>query len=511
MRPVRGALPAPRVVAGRGVAAWRGARTGRRRAAAGAGPAGVPGPRTRTGRRRTALSVVAAIALAAPAGATAAPGDTSVFARIGPPGYPAHAYVHPDGRVYEGTYVIRSAAGVASKVLEFGPDGGAPVREWTVPGQDRSAGEQGVQVATSDARGRLLLLDRAPARALLLDRATGAFTSYARFPDLPPCTTVAYHVDCEPGAEDERPMPNYAVWLPDGSLLVTDYQQDVIWRVPAGGGTPRVWLGLDAFRAADFGMAGIGLSADRRTVYATLASNLGTERLDGLQGRLLAIPLQDGALPGTIRTLWTSGPLDLPDGFAISAAGNLYVALVGASAQIVKLGPDGGERARFGVPVLGSNGSAIPFDGPSSARFQGSRLLVANQSALFGTVANQAILAVQTGEQGMPELIPAGAGDPPATAPVPPAATPRLAVTVSPSRLVLGRRTTVRLRVTAVRGGVRRAVPRARVRLAGRAVRTDARGRASLTLRRTSTTTIRVVATATGFVTRRTSLAVRRR
>jgi sugar lactone lactonase YvrE len=400
---------------------------------------------------------------------------------------------------------------VPSKVFEFGATGGAATRSWTVPGQGTSAGEQGVQVATSDARGRLLLLDKTPARALLLDRDTGSFATYATFPDLKPCTTVAFHVECEPGSSDELPMPNYAVWLPDGSLLVTDYQQDVIWRVPAGGGRPAVWLGLDAFRASEFGLAGIGLSADRRTVHATLASNLGTEALDQLSGRLISIPLLPGALPGTIRTLWTSGPIDLPDGFAISTAGNFYVALVGASAQVVKLSPEGGEVARFGAPILGANGSPIPFDGPSSVRFQGSRLLVANQSALFGNADNQAILAVEAGETGVPELIPAGAGDPPAAQSPAAAVVPRLTVTVSPRRLTLNRRTTVRLRVTAVRDGVRRSVPKARVHLAGRSVRTNAEGRATTRLRRTTTAAVRVTATATGFATRRTTIAVRRR
>lgn len=493
---------------------------GRRSSAAATGvPRAAPGRgavarAARAVRRALPIATTAAaLAVVAAAPAAAAPGDTSVFARIGAPGYPAHAYVHPDGRVYEGTYVNPDAKGVPSKVFEFGPAGGSPAREWSVPGQDTAGAEHGVQVATSDAAGRLVLLDRAPARALLLDRATGAFSPYARFPDLPPCTTVAYFVDCEPGDADERPMPNYAVWLPDGALLVTDYQQDVVWRVPPGGGTPRVWLGLDGFRAQEFGLAGIVLSADRRTVYATLASNLGaTDEPAMTQGRLLAIPLLPGALPGTVRTLWTSGPLELPDGFAISAAGNFYVALVGPAAQIAKLSPAGEELARFGVPVVGLNGSPIPFDGPSSVRFQGSRLLVANGSALLGNAGNQAILAVEAGETGTPELIPPGAGSPPA-APAPAAApaAPRLRVTLAPRRLVAGRRTRVRLRVTAVVGGVRHSVPRARVRLAGRTVRTSAKGRASLVLRRARPGSLRAVATATGFGRGSATLVVRRR
>ncbi|WP_026913005.1 SMP-30/gluconolactonase/LRE family protein [Patulibacter minatonensis] len=466
---------------------------------------------------RATAAVVLALGALAPA-ASAAPGDTSVFARIGAPGYPAHAYVHPDGRVYEGTYVNHAAAGVPSKVLEFpatggtGPEQRGTTRSWTVPNQDVSAGEQGVQVATSDAQGRLLLLDKTPARALLLDRDTGTFSTYARFPDLKPCSTVAYHVDCEPGGGDEQPMPNYALWLPDGSLLVTDYQQDVIWRVPPGGGTPAVWLGLDRFAAEEFGLAGLGLSADRRTVLTTLASNLGAGQTDMLQGKLLEIPLLAGGLPGTLRTLWTSGPIDLPDGFAISKAGNVYVALVGASAQIVKLGPGGQELARFGTPLVGLNGSPIPFDGPSSVRFQGTRLLVANQSALFGVTANQAILAVDAGESGLPELIPSRAGSPPPAVGSGSTATrPALRVTAAPRRVVLGRRTTVRLRVTGVQAGVRRGVAKARVRLAGRSLRTDARGRASVVLRRTTTVKVRVVATASGFRAGTATIVVRRR
>lgn len=470
--------------------------------------------------RRAAVAAAAVIGLlAVPAAASAAVGDTAVFARIGPPGFPAHAYVHPDGRVYEGTYVNHAAVGVPSKVLEFAPTGGSgsdrtgTTRSWTVPGQDTAAGEQGVQVATSDARGRLLLLDRAPARALVLDRDTGTFSTYATFPDLKPCTTVAFHVDCEPGDADERPMPNYALWLPDGGLLVSDYQQDVIWKVPAGGGRPSVWLGLDRFRAGEFGLAGLALTPDRRSVLATLASNLGAPQLDMTQGKLLTIPLLDDLLPGTTRTLWTSGPLDLPDGIAVSTAGNVYVALVGGSAQVVQLGPDGTERGRFGAPVVGLNGSPIPFDGPSSVRFQGTRLLVANQSALLGVAANQAILSVESGETGLPELIPAGAGEPP-TAPAPPAtpaAVPRLRVSITPRRLVVGRRTTVRLRVTGIVASKRRGVAKVRVRLAGRTVRTDAKGRASLTLRRTAPGTLRVVATATGFGRGTATIVVRRR
>lgn len=48
----------------------------------------------------------------------------------------------------------------------------------------------------------------------------------------------------------------------------------------------------------------------------------------------------------------------------------------------------------------------MPFDGPSSARFLGTRLIVANQSPVAGDPAHQALLDVEAGEPGLTELIP---------------------------------------------------------------------------------------------------------
>ena len=116
--------------------------------------------------RRLAAVVVALAALAAlpaaPAGARAR-WDTQLLALIPTPGYPALAYVHPNGRIYEGTYDNPSGDHVPSRVLEYTGEG-TLLRSWTVSGQDLSQ-PHGVQVATSDPRGRLVLLDKSPARA----------------------------------------------------------------------------------------------------------------------------------------------------------------------------------------------------------------------------------------------------------------------------------------------------------------------------------------------------------
>ena len=352
-------------------------------------------------RRALAIAALAAAALAAaPAGwaQERARFDTRLLARVPPPGFPAMAYVHPNGRIYEGTYVNPAGDTQRSRVLEYDGDG-TLLRSWTVPGQDLSA-DHGVQVATSDRQGRLILLDRTPARALVLDRRTGTFARYATFADLPACPGGLAQEGCSPTLEDHPPQANYGTWGPDGSLYVTDFLQGVLWRVPAGGGAAQVWLADRRLDGGEFGTTGILLGADRRTLFVAQGSSAGLGALNPSTGKLYALPIRPDGRPGELRQLWESGPADLPDGFAIAASGNFYVPLAGAANQIAVLGPDGSERERFGA-----NGSPVPFDTPASARFLDTRLIVANQS-FTGNRDNQALLDVETREGGLPELIP---------------------------------------------------------------------------------------------------------
>ena len=365
--------------------------------------------------RRLAPLVAAAMvaALLAPAGALArAKWDTQVFALVPTPGFPALAFVHPNGRVYEGTYENPAGDTVRSRVLEY-TAAGTLLRSWTVRGQDLSAGH-GVQVAASDAHGRLMLLDKAPARALVLDTRTGRQTTYSTFADLPLCPTLgAPSGPCSPARRDEPPMPDYAAWGPDGSLYVTDYQQAVVWRVPPRGGTARVWLADPRLDGDMFGTAGIVLAADHRTLLFTQASSAGVSApllgtLNPSTGKLYAVAA--GARPSGLRQVWESRPVDGPDGFALGRSGDAYVALVGSN-QIVQVAPDGHEVDRFpALPLTGDDGSSVPFDNPSSAMFLGTRLMVANQSFIAGDRDHQAILDVEVGERGLPAFVPANAG-----------------------------------------------------------------------------------------------------
>jgi sugar lactone lactonase YvrE len=352
--------------------------------------------------------VVATALLAAGAGSARATsrGDVSVLALIPAPGYPALPHV-VGNLVYEGTYDNPAGDSVPSRVLEY-TSAGTLTHSWTVQGQDLSR-PHGVQVAANDAQGRLFLLDKTSGRIIRLDPQTGAQTLYSQVPDLPTCSAAAAGTPCSPALLELAPMPDYAAWGPDGSLYVTDYQQAVIWRIPPGGGAARIWLADRRLDGGPFGTACLTLMPDHHTLLFDQASNGGLGSLNPTTGKLYTVPIQADGGPGPLTQLWESGPADAPDGCALAASGDIYLALVGASNQIVELSPSGVEIARFGQQFTGTNNSSVPFDSPSGVAFDGTRLIIANQSYFAGSRANQALLALETGEQGATVYVPADA------------------------------------------------------------------------------------------------------
>lgn len=325
--------------------------------------------------------------------------DTRVFARVPAPGYPAYTFRHRNGRVYQGTYTNPTGDSYRSRVLEYAGDG-TLLRSWTVPGQDLDA-PRGVQVAAQDAAGRLVLLEKSRAAVLTLDPATGEFRRWATLPDLPTCSPGAS--PCSPSLLDSAPIPNFATWGPGGDLYVTDYGQAVIWRIdPKRPRRARPWFASPALDGMQFGTTGIAFRPGRRDLLvAQQVGGVGTT-----SGRLHRLPIRADGRPGRLRTLWTSLPGELPDGFGVAESGDVYVANAGTTAQLVQLGPDGEELDRFpDVPATGENGSPIPFDTPSSATFHGRRVLVANQ-AYLGNTDHHAILDVYVGEPGRAPYLP---------------------------------------------------------------------------------------------------------
>lgn len=71
------------------------------------------------------------------------------------------------------------------------------------------------------------------------------------------------------------------------------------------------------------------------------------------------------------------------------------------------LSPSGVEPGRFGQQLTGANNSSVPFDSPSGVAFDGTRLIIANQSYFAGSKASQALLALETEEPGATVFVPA--------------------------------------------------------------------------------------------------------
>jgi sugar lactone lactonase YvrE len=327
--------------------------------------------------------------------------DTRVFSNVPYPGKPAFVFVHTNGRVYAGTY--DTGAKTPSRVFEW-TSGGTLLRSWTVPGQDLGD-SPAVQVANQDARGRLVLLEKSTSAVMTLDLKTGRFKRQATLPDLPLCSTKV--TPCSPNSSAGKAIPNYAAWGPDGALYITDYEQAVIWRLPATGGTPKVWFSSSALdNVLGFGTTGIVYQASSKSFLIT-QQTVGSLLDNAPSGRLYALPISTSGKPGTLKTLWTSRPTELPDGFGIGRSGKIYVAGVGPLNQLVVLSPTGKELERFPkLPLLGDNGSPVPFDGASNATFLGTRVLVANQSPILGDRTHQVILDVEVGERGIPNYLP---------------------------------------------------------------------------------------------------------
>ena len=359
-----------------------------------------------------AVAALAALVAAAPAAMARDKWDTRILAQVPAPGFPADSLVTPDGRIFVGTYENPAGDTLPSRVLEFEP-GGALGRSWVVAGQDLSKAH-GVQVAARYPDGRLILLDHNPARALILDPRSGSdLQPFATFADLPSCGTPP----CSKTLVDNPPQPDYAAWGPDNSLYVTDYQQGVIWRVPPEGGKAQVWLADTALDGNQFGTAGIVLGPDRKTLYISQSSSESMVNGNPTTGRLYTVEILPDGRPGPLKQLWESGPAEAPDGFALAQSGNVYMALVGPGTnQLVEISPTGQELARYPSDKSGNNGTAVPFDEPSSVRFDGTSLIVTNLAYASGNTAHQVLFDIEAGEPGAPIFVPPAAEPPPVKA-----------------------------------------------------------------------------------------------
>jgi sugar lactone lactonase YvrE len=423
--------------------------------------------------RRGALvlaTLIAAVLAPAVQAADRAKGDAKLFAPVPAPGSPAPVVIAPDGTIYTATLNAESGDTAApSKVFAFTPDGKLK-REYEVKGQEL-AQQHGITGMAMDAGGYLYLGSLAPASVLRLDPRTGEQTTYATFRDVPVCSATVT-TDCQKSQSDMKPWPDYIVLAPDGSLYETDSLQALIWKVPPGGGKAEIWITDDRLQSLigspGFGPSGMKLAPDDKTLYfTTVQGPLGDG--DPSAGRIWTLPIQPDGKPGALKQFYVAGSADGPGGIGFANSGDLYVAMSGSNA-IAQIGPDGKEKARFPDPITNATFSP-PLDSPIDVAFRGTSLIVANSGFLSNSPSSFALLDVFVGETGHAPLRP--------KLPAPAGAATQLQLSVAPRTVTTGRRTRFRFKVTGESG---KAVGGARIRVGRTHVRSDKRGRASMSV-----------------------------
>jgi DNA-binding beta-propeller fold protein YncE len=334
--------------------------------------------------------------------ASRTPLDIRVFARVPTPGQPEPVAVGPDRRIYVGTNQQDDGDSSApSEVFVYSRQG--HLRRAIELRRQRLDQSHGIQGLAFDGEGRLYALDRSAApRVVRINLKTGHQRDYARFRDVPSCSASGQSRDCSATTGDLPPAPDYAAFAPDGHLYATDIDQALIWRVPPGGGRPRVWF-TDPLLESIFGPNGIQVMGDGRTLV--FADTVGSQSSGHFPaGALYTLRIRSDGRPGPLTELWLSRPADGPDGFAIAQSGRIYVALAGAN-QIAVISPEGEELARAPATSEENSSLDVPLDGPASVAFLGRRLLVTNQS-LSGNPSSWAVLDVFAGERGLPLFYP---------------------------------------------------------------------------------------------------------
>ena len=441
--------------------------------------------------RRGAISLAtltaAVFTLAAPAAHAAdrAKGDSKLFAPVPSPGSPAPVVIAPDGTIYTATLNAESGDTKApSKVFAFSPDGKLK-REYVVKGQDL-AQQHGITGMAMDAEGYLYLGSLAPASVLRLDPKTGEQITYASYRDVPTCGATVT-TECQKSQSDMKPWPDYIALAPDGSLYETDSLQALIWKVPPGGGRAEIWITDDRLQtligSPGFGPSAIKLAPDNKTLYFTTIEGP-TGDGDPSAGRIWTLPIQPDGKPGELKQFYVAGSADGPGGIGFANSGDLYVAMSGSNA-IAQIGPDGKEKARFPDPVTNMTFSP-PLDSPIDVAFRGTSLIVANSGFLSNSASSFALLDIFVGETGHEPLRPKVAAPPLA----------QLRLSVAPRKVAVGKRVRLTFKVTAESGA---AVGGARIRVGKTHVRSDDRGRASMTTVIRHAGTKRASVLSTGF------------
>lgn len=309
------------------------------------------------------------------------PGDSKVFAQLpAQPGFPESIAVH-GRRVY-----ISGGAQfgyfVPPVVLAYDLDTGEQVASYPLRGENPSLPMAGTGLAFG--KNDMLYVGSLQQGVLRfdVDDPGAPMQHYASaLPDLPTCAFISPGTPCSPTAVDSPPLINDLVFDKSGNLYITDSFQATIWRVPPGGGAPKIWFQSSVLDTS-FGANGMRIGPKGDLAYFSLTFDASGA------GYVYTVPLVAKPKPSDLKVFHAYTPGAGPDGIAFGKSGKLYVALAGYN-QISVLGADGTEEALYSGPAANAANPSqpLPWANPSAIAFDDKTrsLLVANHAIFFPT------------------------------------------------------------------------------------------------------------------------------
>lgn len=300
---------------------------------------------------------------AVPPAGSRTPGDWARFAEIARPAAPGALAVAPDGIVY----VATDQAGPGPSVLVAFSATGVPIGSWAAPGQpvDRSRGLTGVAV---DHGGTVWVTDAATGRVLRLDQASDALAPAAEARDLPACGLLSLRSPCESGLVDSAPLLSGVAVAADGTVVVADRAQGVLWVVD---GTELTPLATIEDRLPGDGPLAVSFAGDDELLLAVGAR--GSSFPPGLPA-LLRLRLQDGEASGAPTVITDLAAGETPSDLVAGASGRVYVAIP-STGTIADIGVDQGDR----IDIDG-DGAEPALEAPTGLALRTRSLLVSDTS-----------------------------------------------------------------------------------------------------------------------------------
>ena len=307
-----------------------------------------------------------------------APGTSTVFAHLPPPGYPEGIVVH-EGMVYVSGPAAFGVPANANPSVIYAYDLHSGQLIKTIQVQNQTGPLKAISCIAVDGDDNLYVLDETQG-VVKINLHNGKQSVYAA------PFYVVFHSAFNPPAPI---LLNDLAFDQKGNLYITDSFQATIWKVKAGGGAPQVWF-QSALIDGPFGPNGLRVRPQGERVYFDVTFNAASV------GTVYSLPLVDHPQASDLKVFHTYAAGSGPDGFAFGKSGKLYVCLAGAS-QISVLDANGLEVARYSGPAADPENpkKPLPWANPANIAFDHhGYILSTNHASLTGLADPSPLFAV---------------------------------------------------------------------------------------------------------------------